>query len=302
MQLDDFITYIVAEKRYSDHTALNYRRDISRFISDVAKDGEFDPCLVSTDDIRRWIVSLTEKDLSAATVNRMTSALRSFFHWLRKTGVVEKDPFVKVGFQRTPSRLPAYIPESKMGDVTDPGLPETEGNDFENRRNYLIVMLFYTTGMRLAELLNVKIKDFSADFGELRVKGKGNKERIIPVVDFTRRKIVEYMDLIKSENIWTSNQNSLFLNKNGEPLSRSSVYRVVRRWLAQADVQGKRSPHILRHTFATHMLNDGADIKEIQDMLGHSSLSATQVYTHNSITKLKEVYDSAHPRSRWKEE
>ena len=300
MVIDRFLTYIRAEKRYSENTAQSYGRDIRRFFADTGLDEQsFDPELVTPDDIREWIVSLTEAGLSPVSVNRMTSSLRSFFRWLRKTGAVTKDPFLRIGFQRTPSKLPGYITEAKMDEVVE-DVERGDDGSFEAQRNSLIIVMFYSTGMRLAELLDVRLTDFSDNFRELRIRGKGNKERVVPLIDYTRGKVSAWVDRIKAENICASSDNFLFLSSAGKPVSRSEVYRIVRDELTRMGVQGKRSPHVLRHTFATHMLNDGADIREIQEMLGHASLSATQVYTHNSISQLKEIYRGAHPRGRKK--
>ena len=301
MIIDRFLKYIRAEKRYAENTAQSYERDIRRFFADTGIDEEtFDPVLVRPEDIRSWIISLTEAGLSATSVNRMTSSLRSFFKWLRKTGAVTKDPFLRIGFQRTPSKLPGYITGAKMDEVVaDVELGEMD-DTLESQRNALIILLFYSTGMRLAELLDVRLDDFSDNFRELRIRGKGNKERVVPLIDYTSGKVSAYVDRIRNENICSSPNNFLFLSSRGKPVSRTDVYRIVREELTRMGVQGKRSPHILRHTFATHMLNDGADIREIQEMLGHSSLSATQVYTHNSISQLKEIYRGAHPRGRKK--
>lgn len=296
-----FMTYIRAERRYSEHTALNYERDLHRFFADTGIDeGTFDPALVTADDIRGWIVSLSGSGLGPASVNRMTSSLRSFFKWLRKTGAVTKDPFLRIGNQRMPSRLPGYITEARMDDVVM-DVEQTAGEDFVSQRNALVIVLFYSTGMRLAELLDIRLNDFSDNFRELRIRGKGNKERVVPLIEYTAARVSAYVDRINAENICGSPDNFLFLNSRGKPASRSEIYRVVREELTRMGVQGKRSPHVLRHTFATHMLNDGADIREIQEMLGHSSLSATQVYTHNSISQLKEAYRGAHPRGRKKD-
>ncbi|MDL2320518.1 tyrosine-type recombinase/integrase [Alistipes sp. OttesenSCG-928-B03] len=298
MTVERFLTYLRAEKRYSEHTVFNYGRDIRRFLAD-SNIAEENLAFVTADDIRTWITNLTESGLSAASVNRMTSSMRALFRWLRKTGAMEGDPFLRVGFQRMPSRLPGYITEAKMGEVIL-DIEKHAGDDFISQRNALIITLFYTTGMRLAELVGIKLDDFSANYSELRVRGKGNKERVVPLIEYTRAKVSAYVDRIKAENICTGHGVSLFLDSKGKPVSRTEVYRVVKEELALAGVQGKRSPHILRHTFATHMLNDGADIREIQEMLGHASLAATQVYTHNSIAQLKEIYRGAHPRGRRK--
>ena len=300
--VDRFLTYIRAEKRYSEHTALNYGRDIRRFFADTEiNEADFDPQLVTSDDIRAWIVSLSESGLAAASVNRMTSSLRSFFRWLRKTGAINRDPFLRIGYQRRPARLPGYVAEAKMNEVVLDVEQQAEGEDFLSLRNALVIVLFYSTGMRLAELLDIRLNDFSDNFHTMRIRGKGGKERVVPLIEYAAGKISAYVERIKAEKICESPDNFLFLNSRGKPASRTEIYRVVRDELTRMGVQGKRSPHILRHTFATHMLNDGADIREIQEMLGHSSLGATQIYTHNSISQLKEAYRGAHPRGRKKE-
>ncbi len=295
--LDRFLTYIRAERRYSEATAAAYSRDIRRFMQFLNVDEQaFDPQLTTPDDIRKWIISLTGSGLSASSVNRMTSSLRAFFRWLRKTGAVEGDPFLRIGQQRKPSKLPSYVPEAQMRSLVEQPVAE----DFESERNALIITLFYATGIRLAELVGIRRSDFSDGYGELRIIGKGNKERVVPIIEYARARIREHIERIKAENICTAADNFLFLTHNGGALSRSALYRIVRAELAAAGVQGKRSPHVLRHTFATHMLEDGADMREIQEILGHTSLAATQVYTHNSIARLKEVYRGAHPRGKKK--
>lgn len=302
MTVDRFIQYIRAEKRYSEHTATAYERDIRRFIGSVRASGsipaeDFDPAAVTSDDIRDWIVSLSAEGLGATSVNRMVSSLRAYFRWLRKTGAVDKDPFLRVGFQKTPSRLPTYVPEGQMDELVRRLEAEEVADDFVSQRDTLLVLMFYSTGIRLAELKEIRTGDFSNGFRELKVRGKGNKERVVPVVGRLATKIKLHIAKIKELNICESTDFCLFLTDKGTPLSRTGIYNIVRRELGDSGLQGKRSPHVLRHTFATHMLNDGADIKEIQELLGHSSLSATQVYTHNSITRLKEVYGAAHPRA-----
>jgi integrase/recombinase XerC len=295
--LDRFLTYIRAQRRYSEATAVAYGRDIRRFLADTGIDEQtFDPRLVTDDDIRKWIMHLTASGLSAASVNRMTSSLRAFFKWLRKIEVVKKDPFLHIRQQRTPSRLPSYVPEGQMQRLVEQPTADT----FESERNALIITLFYATGMRLAELAGVRRGDFSDGYTELRIVGKGDKERVVPIIEYARGRVREHIERIKEEKICRSADNFLFLTHEGEVLSRSALYRIVRAELAAAGVQGKRSPHVLRHTFATHMLEDGADMREIQEMLGHTSLAATQVYAHNSIARLKEVYRGAHPRERKK--
>ena len=310
--LDRFIRYLETERRYSLLTVRNYRRDIERFCAwlgfDPARD---DPRRITTDDLREWIICRTDRDrLSPQSMNRELSSLRAFFHWMQGRGLVDTNVLKQISSLRTSRRLPAFVPESRMQQVVAQtaapapapalGTDETDetGDAFARERDGVIILLFYTCGLRLAELVAADRSDFSDDFRALRVRGKGDKVRIVPVLEFVREKIVAYLDTIDRQNICKSGEKALFLTLQGTRISRSTVYRIVQRRLAEADVQGKKSPHVLRHTFATHLLNGGADMREIQELLGHASLQATQVYTHNSIARLQTVYAQAHPREK----
>lgn len=310
--LDRFIRYLETERRYSLLTVRNYRRDIERFCAwlgfDPARD---DPRRITTDDLREWIICRTDRDrLSPQSMNRELSSLRAFFHWMQGRGLVDTNVLKQISSLRTSRRLPAFVPESRMQQVVAQtaapapaaalGTDEADetGDAFARERDGVIILLFYTCGLRLAELVAADRSDFSDDFRSLRVRGKGDKVRIVPVLEFVREKIVAYLDTIDRQNICKSGEKALFLTLQGTRISRSTVYRIVQRRLAEADVQGKKSPHVLRHTFATHLLNGGADMREIQELLGHASLQATQVYTHNSIARLQTVYAQAHPREK----
>lgn len=296
--LDKFIRYLEAERRYSPLTVRNYRRDVKAFLAWLGvDDAAFDPRRVTSEDIREWIVHRSEQGrLSAASINREVSSLRSFFRWLHRTGAVDRNVAKSVPSLRTSRRLPAFVPESRMSGIVSECRYDSEG--FVTERNSLIVLMFYACGLRLAELVDIDRGDFSDDFTSLRVRGKGDKERLVPVLEFLREKILHYLTLIEGQNICNSSEKALFLTHKGKRISRMTVYRVVRGELEQSGVQGKKSPHVLRHTFATHLLNGGADMREIQELLGHASLQATQVYTHNSIARLREVYAKAHPREK----
>ena len=296
--LADFIRYLEAERRYSPLTVRNYRHDIELFLAWLGiSDTDSDLRRVTTEDIREWIIFRNEEGrLSAASINREISSLRSLFRWLLRTGVVSRDVAAPVASLKTSRRLPAFVPESRMSDIVSDC--EQDSDDFTRERNSLIVLLFYACGLRLAELVGIDRKDFSEDYTSLRIRGKGDKERIVPILEFVREKILHYIGLIERQNICISPANALFLTHKGKRISRTEVYRTVRDELEKAGVQGKKSPHVLRHTFATHLLNGGADMREIQELLGHASLQATQVYTHNSIAKLREIYTKAHPREK----
>lgn len=296
--LPEFIRYLEAERRYSPLTVRNYRRDIERFLTWLdCTDATVDPQRITTDDIRAWIIDRTEQGhLSAASMNREVSSLRALFHWLLHTGAVTHDVTKPIRALKTPKRLPAFVPESRMQRIV--AECEEETDDFTEERNTLIVLLLYTCGLRLSELVGINVDDFADDLSSLRVRGKGDKVRIVPILACVREKILHYLDGIRRQNICVSGEKALFLTLKGKRIPRITVYRIVQRELAQGDVQGKKSPHVLRHTFATHLMNGGADLREIQELLGHASLQATQVYTHNSIARLREVYSKAHPREK----
>ena len=296
--LTEFIRYLSAERRYSPLTVRNYRHDVEQFLAWLDCDeSRFDPRSVTTEQIREWIIFRTEEGkLSAGSMNREVASLRAFFRWLLRTGAVEKDIFRMISALKTSRRLPAFVPESRMTTIVSECGPDSE--DFLTERNSLIVLMFYTCGLRLAELVGIDRGDFSADYTSLRIRGKGDKQRMVPILEFLREKILHYLGLIERQNICISSEKALFLTHKGKRISRSVVYRTVQEELTRAGVQGKKSPHVLRHTFATHLLNGGADMREIQELLGHASLQATQVYTHNSIARLREIYAKAHPREK----
>ena len=307
--LNDFQRYLTTERRYSPLTVRNYIRDVERFVAWwSATSGEpFDAAKVDRDHLREWIVWRSEEGegkapagrhakLKAASLNRELCSLRAYFRFLTRRGVIAKDPAHAIAALRTPKRLPSFVPETRMAEIVDRCRDTKE--DFETLRDRLIVLFFYATGLRLAELVAIDMDDFSDDWRSLRVVGKGDKERLVPILDPLADQILAYRDVISRQQICKSGEKALFLTCKGVRISRSKVYRVVQKALQEGGVQGKKSPHVLRHTFATHLMNAGADMREIQELMGHSSLQSTQVYTHNSIARLSEVYAVAHPRQR----
>ena len=296
--LPEFIRYLEAERRYSPLTVRNYRRDVEQFLAWLGTDDKrFNPRQVTTGQIREWIIHRTEEGrIGAGTMNREISSLRALFRWLHRTGAVEKDILRPLASLKTAHRLPAFVPESRMSAIVREC--ESESNEFETARNSLVVLLLYTCGLRLAELVGIDRDHLSADCRSLRVRGKGDKQRIVPILDEIREKILHYLEVIERQQICSNEEKALFLTGKGKRISRMAVYRLVQDELTRAGVQGKKSPHVLRHTFATHLMNGGADMREIQELLGHASLQATQVYTHNSIARLKEIYAKAHPREQ----
>lgn len=298
--VDGFISYIEAERRYSPLTVRNYRRDIADFLEFIGVEAErFDPNAIARADVEEWIIYLFEKrKLKAQSVNRSVATLRSFWKWMLGHGHANRDIVSVISQAKTSSRLPVFVSESRMEDVVALLRDDIASDDFERLRDAVIVLLFYTAGLRLAELSNLKIGDISADYRTIRILGKGEKERIVPLIGRMGEILKKYFSQFSSQNICIGQKKALILSKKGEPISVRTIQRIVDRKLKGAGIQGKTSPHTLRHTFATHLLNEGADLREIQELLGHSSLKATQVYTHTNIEKLKEVYSTAHPREK----
>lgn len=296
--IDDFLAYLEAERRYSPLTVRNYRRDVEGFVAWFESSGRtFDPVCVTSEDVREWVVRRVEADgISSSSMNREMSSLRSYFRYLRRKGIVDKDIFTGIRNLKTAKRLPSFVPETRMPRLWDELHDEASSGDFRKVRDALIVAMFYMCGLRLAELVGVDVDDFSSDFTALKVHGKGDKERMVPVTRSVRRMLGEYSAAVEGQNICRNGEKALFLTEKGRRISRITVYRIVKSALAGAGVQGKNSPHVLRHTFATHLMDRGADMREIQELMGHSSLKTTQVYTHNSIAKLKQAYLRAHPR------
>lgn len=300
MLIDEFILWLEAERRYSPLTVRNYRRDIDDFVAFCGvMHASFDPKAIRREDVEEWMVYLgDERKLKVTSVNRTMASLRTFWRWMLAHGHVEKDLIKTLRQYKAPKRLPTFVPDTRMEDVVAELREDIASEDFERLRDALIILLIYTAGLRLSELVNANMSDVSADYTTLRVMGKGRKERVQPLLGSLRQVIEKYFIQISSQNICTGQKKALILSKKGERISRRTVERIVDRKLKGVGVQGKTSPHVLRHTFATRVLNEGGDLREIQELLGHSSLKATQVYTHLDIERLKHTYAMAHPRER----
>ena len=296
-----FITHIQAEKRYSALTVRNYQHDIESFATWCATSAgispdKFDFTKVTTEDVREWIIYRMERcAISASSINRELSSLRSFYRFLRHRGYVSQDIFGRITTLKTARKLPSFVPETRMEPLLENIRTKSQTDDFTEQRNALIIALFYSCGIRLAELQGVRFGDLSADTTSLHVRGKGDKHRIIPILPEMSERIERFAMSLRKMGISTSADSFLIVSQSGNPLSRTTIQRVVKKKLNEANVQGKKSPHVLRHTFATHLLNKEADMRDIQELMGHSSLKTTQCYTHNNITQLQKVYERAHP-------
>lgn len=287
---EKFLQYLEFEKRYSVHTLKSYRSDLDQLQTYLKTTYDENGVEAVTHDmLRSWIVSLMEAKISPRSVSRKISAVKSFFKWARKFEYVSADPTLKITLPKIPKRLPVYVEEEEMEIINTEGMfPDT----FEGIRDRLIVELFYQTGIRSNELLTLKTKDVDFHRGTIKVLGKRNKERIIPVGSDVIS-LMETYYRIRAEDFEPS--PFFFITLKGESLYPKLVYKIVNTYLGRVSSLRKKSPHVLRHTFATHMLNRGADLNAIKELLGHASLAATQVYTHNSIEKLQEIHRKAHP-------
>ena len=294
MYKDLFLKYLQFEKRFSINTIKSYENDFyqfSKFIESNYKD-----CLIHQADekmIRAWVVDLMEKDFSTLSVNRKISTLKTFYKFLLRENNIQSNPMDKVISPKASKKLPVFVEEKQINKLLD---DYSFGDDFAGFRNKTIVEMFYNTGMRLSELINIKNTDVNLDNNNIKVLGKRNKERILPLNLSFADSIKKYIH-IRDREFSNLQHDYYFVTDKGNKLYEKFVYRIVNKYLNFVTTIEKKSPHILRHTFATHMLNHGADLNAIKELLGHANLSATQVYTHNTFEKLKSIYKQAHPRA-----
>jgi len=295
--IKSYIDYLQFEKRYSKHTLQAYQNDLGQFGQYLRE--RFDTDIIRADyqHIRSWIVYLSAENISRRSINRKITCLRSFYKYQKIKGVVEHNPAVKIKLLKTPKQLPVFVEEASMEHLFD---EDVFPRDYKGRLSKSIVDLLYATGMRVSELVNLKTANIDWHNRQLKVLGKRNKERIIPLSD----QVIESLHLYNKERekyftqkgIETDTQY-LFVSQKGKKIYNKFVYRIINYYLSLVTTIKKRSPHVIRHTFATHMLNRGADLNAIKEILGHANLAATQVYTHNTIEKLKDVYKQAHPKA-----
>ena len=286
-----FLNYLRFQKRYSQHTLVSYQNDLEQFLIFLSE--EFDsPFMqaVNAAMIRTWLASLKEGKLTSKSINRKISTLKSFFKFLMKEELIESTPMTTISAPKINKRLPVYVEEKDMKTLFD---YVEFSDDWKGKTERLIIQLFYYTGMRISELINLKEGQIDVSYSHIKVLGKGNKERIIPINKELLNDLLNYIGS-KPEDADTGN---VFVTERGKPLYAKQVYNLVKKNLATVTTVKKKSPHILRHSFATHLTNNGADLNAVKELLGHSSLAATQVYTHNSIEKLKEVFNKAHPKA-----
>ncbi|MBE9487993.1 MAG: tyrosine-type recombinase/integrase [Bacteroidetes bacterium] len=293
MNLESFLSFIESEKQYSKLTISSYKSDISQFLNFIeVTDSPKDLDGVSYRQIREWVVYLSEQKYTNTSINRKISSLKSFFGYLHQREIISVNPALKATSLRKAKILPKFIEQSKMQKLVVDMLSISD--DYYTERDSSMILLLYATGLRVSELISLTYDSFSSDLLILRVLGKGNKERIVPIVSELEKKLKNLLFLRK--NICECDNNFIFLSQRNKPISRSIAYRIVYKKLSLYGVEGKKSPHVIRHTFATHLLNNGAGIETVKELLGHESLATTQIYTHNNIEQLKKSYGEFHPR------
>jgi integrase/recombinase XerC len=293
MFIEQFIQYLQFEKRFSPLTVTAYQKDLDQFLVFLAL-SESELLIVTHQQVRSWMVALMDQGNEAKTINRKISSLRSFYKFLQRNDLINANPMTQVRAPKIPKRLPVVITEQKMDTLLDGGFDFVDG--FSGLRDRLIIELLYGTGIRLAELVGLKDEDVDVYEQQIRVLGKRNKQRIIPVHSSLAKLITDYKFQKLSQNFDNKNK-TLIVTDTGRDVYPKFVYRTVKTVLSTISTHDKKSPHILRHSFATSLLNRGADLNAIKELLGHSSLAATQVYTHNSVEKLKAIYKQAHPKA-----
>ena len=285
---EQFLHYLIYEKRFSEHTVTAYKKDLENFVEILALPSDDEIVAVTYRDMRSYLVQLVEAGLENTSVNRKLSSIKTFYRYLRQQGICETNPATKVKSLKQKTRLPQFVPETQLWNDS---VFEEETDDYKRAMDRLILELFYQTGIRLSELINLKEKDVAS--GQIKVLGKRNKERIVPISKNLSEIIHQFINLKQNGAI---KGDLLFLSKTQKKLTPKFVYSRVNYYLGKATNLSKKSPHVLRHTFATHMLNNGASLESIKKLLGHVDLTATQVYTHNSFRQIKTIYKQSHPR------
>ncbi|MEZ4859108.1 MAG: tyrosine-type recombinase/integrase [Flavobacteriaceae bacterium] len=294
MPFRDFTNYLALEKNYSAHTVTAYTKDLESFLIFASENYAYASIKeVNYSIIRSWIVNLVDSGITNRSINRKISSLKTYYKFLLKTEQIKENPLIKHKSLKTSSKLQVPFSEKEINHVIE---LLSQEKDFEGLRNKLIVELFYATGMRRTELVNLKVSDISFTQKTLKVLGKRNKERMIPLIPSIQETLVQYLAERSSLNN-IKDAPFLLLSQKGVKIYETLVYRVINSYFSIASEKIKKSPHILRHSFATHLLNEGADLNAVKELLGHASLASTQVYTHNSIVQLKKVYKNAHPRN-----
>ncbi|MDY0344868.1 MAG: tyrosine-type recombinase/integrase [Lentimicrobium sp.] len=291
-----FYLYLQSIKRYSAHTLNAYRSDLEQFESYIQSTyGKISDAELTTPMVRSWLASMVESGLAATSINRKLSSLKAYLNFLKKENLHPTGITGRIASLRKPGRLPISVSQSEMKSILDADTSSPDKMTFGESRDLMVMELLYCTGMRRAELLGLKLDDYNKSSKTLRVSGKGNKQRLIPMLPHLSLLLDEY--LVRRKKVASPDVREIIVTNKGKKAYPVFIYRMVNHYLSQAGIKGRKSPHILRHTFATHLLNEGADLNTIKELLGHASLAATQIYTHVGIERLKTIYKQAHPRA-----
>lgn len=296
MFLERFTQYIQFEKRYSPHTVSAYRSDLDQFMGFLNSPEVVitHPDQITQHHIRNWMVEMMGNEIAPRSISRKIATLRKYFKFLLADGVIAINPASKIHTPKVPKNLPVVVEDARLTQMLDS--EDVFADDFTGTRDKLVIEMLFGTGMRLAELVGLKESDIDNYEGTVKVLGKRNKQRIIPLNQELRHLLLKYLELKKSEN-FSNKSLTLIVTNKGTDIYPKLVYLIVQKYLSHISTQSKRSPHVLRHTFATSLLNKGADLNAIKELLGHANLSATQIYTHNSVERLKSIYKLAHPKA-----
>ena len=292
-----FLEYLQVERNYSKHTVKSYKTDLLNFQNFIKKTYEADIASVNYNEIRKFIISLTQENVSNRTINRKISALKSFYKFLMKLEIISNNPLSKHKVLKTPKKVNVPFSNKEIEKVLT--LLSFKEEDFSLLRDKMIILLLYSTGIRREELIQLQLKDVDLNQSNIKVIGKRNKERIIPLLQSTKNELQKY--ILERKKIETAYKN-LFITNKGKKIYGTFVYRLINYYFSAVTTKVKKSPHILRHAFATHLVNEGAEINAVKELLGHTSLASTQVYVNSNLKKIKEMYNHAHPRSKKKKD
>jgi integrase/recombinase XerD len=292
-QLQNYSNYLAVEKGLSKNTLESYQRDLNKFLIYMKKKKKPQPGDVDRLELNAFIADLKNKGLATSTISRCIASIRSFFNYLLQEGVIENNPANELESPRIEKKLPRVLTTDEIDKLLDQPRPDNNSG----LRDKAMLELLYASGIRVSELVSLNVTDFDPRVGYLRCRGKGMKERIVPIGSVAIENVSEYLRKTRIRMIRNSEERSLFLNHHGSRMTRQGFWKILKKYARQANIQGDITPHTLRHSFATHLLENGADLRSVQEMLGHSDISTTQIYTQVTRKKIKEIYDKAHPRA-----
>lgn len=292
-QLDHYSNYLAVEKGLAKNTLESYRRDLNKFLSFIKKQGISKPHDVNRDALNGFLAELKKNGHATSTISRCVASIRSFFNYLLQEGIIEQNPALELESPRIEKKLPHVLSTKEINQLLDQPLP----GKHNGLRDKAMLELLYASGIRVSELVSLNVTDFDARVGYLRCRGKGMKERIVPIGSVAVNYVNDYLKKSREKLLKNNGETALFVNQHGNRLTRQGFWKILKKYARKCDIKGDITPHTLRHSFATHLLENGADLRSVQEMLGHSDISTTQIYTQITRKKIREVYDKTHPRA-----